>query len=92
MQVKTRTSLIFECDRVRAESLVDALAFFTERIKKLNLEVNAIFPGEPYSLPAAMLLSNWLSVPIKTESFISRRERVLVLFFSVPFKGVPRGS
>jgi len=88
MQVKTRTSLIFECDRVRAESLVDALAFFTERIKKLNLEVNAIFPGEPYSLPAAMLLSNWLSVPIKTESFISRRERVLVLFFSVPFKGV----
>ncbi len=85
---KVKTSLIFQSDRVSQEVVTDALLFFAERLKKLQVELSAIYPGDPGALPFAMLLSDWLSVPIKGEDFLKESSTVLLLFSVVPFEGV----
>ena len=82
------TSLIFRSKRVAQELITDALLFFAERLKKLGVELDGIYPGDPGALPFAMLLSNALSVPIKSENFLSRSSRIFVVFSAVPFEGV----
>ncbi|TCK03328.1 hypothetical protein CLV27_1399 [Phorcysia thermohydrogeniphila] len=81
MQVKSAvTSVFFEAEELRQELVVDALLFFAEKLKKLSLKPDAIYPGDSFALPFAMFLSNKLSVPIKTEKFLSGKETVLVVF------------
>ena len=87
MKVKhLNTSLLFECKEVKQETLIDALDFFIERLKKLGVELHGIYPGDPFSLPFAMYLSNKLSVPIKTENFAGKNETLLLLFSALPFE------
>jgi hypothetical protein len=74
------TSVFFEAEELRQELVVDSLLFFTEKLKQLSLKPDAIYPGDPFALPFAMFLSNRLSVPIKTEKFLSSEETVLVVF------------
>jgi hypothetical protein len=81
MQIKSAvTSTFFEAEELRQELVIDALSFFAERLKHLSLKPDAIYPGDPFALPFAMFLSNSLSVPIKTEKFLSREETVLIVF------------
>jgi len=87
MKVKEAiTSLLFETETLRQETVIDALGFFMEKFKKLNLSIDAIYPGDPVSLPFCMYLSNKLSVPIKTERFLNSSEKVLVIFSYLPFR------
>jgi len=81
MQIKSAvTSTFFEAEEFRQELVIDVLSFFAERLKHLSLKPDAIYPGDPFALPFAMFLSNSLSVPIKTEKFLSREETVLIVF------------
>ena len=88
MELKVKTSLIFTSNRAGQEVITDALLFFAERLKKLGVELDGIYPGDPGALPFTMLLSNVLSVPIKSESFLNRNSKILVVFSAVPFEGV----
>jgi len=89
MQIsEVKTSLVFKSKRVSQELITDALLFFAERLKKLQVQLDGIFPGDPGALPFAMILSNALSVPIKSENFLNRNSKVLVVFSAVPFEGV----
>ena len=88
MELKVKTSLIFTSNRAGQEVITDALLFFAERLKKLGVELDGIYPGDPGALPFTMLLSNALSVPIKSESFLNRNSKILVVFSAVPFEGV----
>ncbi|WP_456420307.1 hypothetical protein [Thermovibrio sp.] len=88
MKIEVKPSLFFESSQLKHESVVDALFFFAERVKRLKLRVDAIFPAEPFALPLAMLLSDRLSVPIKGESFLKEEERVLLLFSFCPFEEI----
>ncbi len=88
MKVKVKPTLIFESSQLKPEYLVDALFFLSDRIKRLKLRIDAIFPGDPFVLPVAMLLSDRLSVPIKGESFLKEEERVFLLFSFLPFEEV----
>jgi len=88
MKVKSSPSLFFEAETLRPETTVDALLFFVERLKKLKAEVDAVVPAEPYSLPFAMLISDWLSAPIKGWETLREEERALILFSFVPYREV----
>ena len=88
MELKVKTSLIFTSNRAGQEVITDALLFFAERLKKLGVELDGIYPGDPGALPFTMLLSNALSIPIKSESFLNRNSKILVVFSAVPFEGV----
>jgi len=81
MRVKSAvTSVFFEAEELRQELVVDSLLFFTEKLKQLSFKPDAVYPGDPFALPFAMFLSNRLSVPVKTEKFLSGGETVLVVF------------
>ncbi len=88
MELKVKTSLIFTSKRAGQEVITDALLFFAERLKKLGVELDGIYPGDPGALPFSMLLSNALSVSIKSENFLNRNSKILVVFSAVPFEGV----
>ncbi len=84
----SETSLVFTSKRVSQEIVTDSLLFFADRLKKLNVVLDGIYSGDPGALPFAMILSNALSVPIKTENFLARGSRILIVFSVVPFEGI----
>jgi len=74
------TACFFEAPELRQELILDALDFFVERVEKVGAEISALFPADPYALPFTMYLSDRLSVPLKTESFLKEGEPVLMVF------------
>ncbi|ADY73420.1 hypothetical protein Dester_0779 [Desulfurobacterium thermolithotrophum DSM 11699] len=87
MQVKeTTTYTLFELDELRQELVIDSLNFFINKVKKLNPSLSAIYPADPIALPFSMYLSDKLSIPIKTEKFLNRSDRILMVFSYMPFK------
>ncbi len=89
MQIReTASSLFFESEELSQEVVIDVLSFFIDRLEKIGCRLDALYPGDPFSLPFLMFLSDKLSVPIKTEQFLSADEKVLVVFSFLPLKGV----
>ncbi len=88
MKIEVKPSLFFESSQLKQETVVDLLFFFAERLRRLKLGVDAIFPADPFALPLAMILSDKLSVPIKGENFLREKEKILLLFSFSPFEEV----
>jgi hypothetical protein len=88
---KVTTSILFEAEQLRQEHVVDALLFFAEKLKTLKVVPDALYPGDPVALPVAMLLSNRLSVPVKTEKFLTAGEKVLMIFSYLSGSEVTKG-
>ena len=88
MEVKVPFSAVFEASEVDQASVVDALDVFGDKLKRLSVKLDAIYPGDPFALPFCMYLSDRLSVPIKTEIFLSKSDSVLIVFSVSPFNGV----
>ncbi|WP_456454716.1 hypothetical protein [Thermovibrio sp.] len=88
MSVAVKSSLLFEVKEATQDLVVEALNLFSSKLKSLSFSLDAVYPADPYSLPFALLLSDWLGVPVKGEPFLTEREKVLLLFSLFPFKSV----
>lgn len=81
MKVKNSvTSILFKAGELKQELVLDALDEFLSRIKHLDVRLDAIYPADPMALPFAMYISSRLSVPIKTENFLSKKNQILTVF------------
>jgi hypothetical protein len=83
-----RSSLFFKCSNVKQETIVDALDFFVERLKKLSIDLDGVYPGDVFSLPFAMYISDRTAAPLKTENFIKKTDKLLLVFSALPFEFV----
>ncbi|SMO72831.1 hypothetical protein SAMN06269117_1236 [Balnearium lithotrophicum] len=83
-----RSSLFFKCSNVKQETIVDALDFFVERLKKLSIDLDGVYPGDVFSLPFAMYISDRTATPLKTENFIKKTDKLLLVFSALPFEFV----
>ncbi len=78
------TKPIFSVDELRQESILDCIDVLLEKLNRLKISLDGIYPGDPVALPFTMYISKKLGIPIKTEKFLKREEKVLILFSSVP--------
>ncbi len=90
MSVAVKSSLLFEVKEVTQDLVVEALKLFTQKLEALSFSLDAVYPADPYSLPFAFLLSDWLGVPVKGELFLKSRDKVLLLFSLFPFREVSK--
>ncbi len=88
MSVAVKSSLLFEVKEATQDLVVEALKLFARKLKALSFSLDAVYPADPYSLPFALLLSDWLGVPIKGELFLKSSDKVLLLFSLFPFREV----
>ncbi|WP_457754820.1 hypothetical protein [Thermovibrio ammonificans] len=82
---------LFESGEFGREVLVEALEEFASLLKGLKVNVDALYPADPFVLPFAVYLSDRSSIPLKSELFLGEESRVLLLFSAVPFEGVTAG-
>ncbi len=91
MRVKKYYKPIFTTENLTRTAVTDALDVFSVQLKRMGAFVQAIYPADPFAVPLALYLSRKLEVPVKTEKYLKRDEKILMLFSSVPdqLKGVP---